>query len=225
MFDRHAHRRNAQITSRIQNRRGDHGMHVEMLVGVHMVQPQPVAAKAANCAATSARICARGGIEGDGEGGFDHIGLEPAIRPHQSGDLFGRQDGLAVDQHHMQPTPRAGRRRARSTASAALARHHQAGGGEDTVEMGAFHRFVHRDCGAEIVSGDNQTFARLRPPVNPSSPDLASCPRLMLRLLPFCGARSRRIPRLRAGGASSCPSRAASRPRSRRSCWGGSSSA
>jgi hypothetical protein len=42
----------------------------------------------------------------------------------------------------------------------------------------------------------------------------ASCPRLMLRLLPFCGAGSRRIPRLRAGGASSCPSRAASRPRS-----------
>jgi hypothetical protein len=38
-----------------------------------------------------------------------------------------------------------------------LARHHQAGGGEDT-DMGAFHRFVHRDCGAEIVSGDNQAF-------------------------------------------------------------------
>jgi hypothetical protein len=35
---------------------------------------------------------------------------------------------------------------------------HQAGGGQDAVDMGAFNRLVHRHGGTEIVGGDDQAF-------------------------------------------------------------------
>ena len=46
---------------------------------------------------------------------------------------------------------------ARATASSSGgAGHHQAGGGQDAVAMGALDRLVDFDGGAEVVGGDDQ---------------------------------------------------------------------
>jgi hypothetical protein len=43
-----------------------------------------------------------------------------------------------------------------------IARHHQTGGGQDAVAMGALDGFVDRDGGTEVIRRDDQALQRIR---------------------------------------------------------------
>ena len=193
-------------------RRGDGGMQMEMLVGVDMIERQA------------------GGGEG-GELGFD-LGFQLARAPwagrtsprrpapcrcgncrwHRPDRAPRRPAGPAC----LPPAPDAGRRASDGMALARAHRiggggagHHQAGGGENAVAMGALDRVI--DFAAAPKSSAvtmSVSLALALEACRQTPPAMEAClPRLTKRSCLRGCAGTGRTPRLRAGGAPACRAR------------------
>ena len=139
-------------------KRGDGGMQMEMLVGVDVIQRQARWPRKPRTGPRSRRPAARAPMAGRTSPRRPAPCRCGKCRRHRPDRAPARPAAPAC----LPPAPDAGRRAAPASPWRApprrprRARHHQAGGGQNAVAMGALDRLVDFDGGAEIIGGDDQ---------------------------------------------------------------------
>ncbi len=129
-----------------------------MLVGIDVIQPQAGGFKSGELGLDlRPQLGPHLGAEEHGGAGAGHVGAEASGTIYQVGHHGRGQDRPAFHQHQMQADPQA--RHGFGALHGVIGggtRHHQAGGRQDAITMGAFDRLVDFDSRAEVVGGDDQ---------------------------------------------------------------------
>jgi len=137
----------------------DPGMQVKIEMPIHMVQPEPGRTKPFELGQEfPAHLSLQPRHEEISESRHDGLIGEPPPRVDQSGDLRGRQDRSAADQHRMQPHPQAGIVSGHLDGLlGGLAGDHETGRSQDALPMSALDRPVGAFGDSEIVRVDDQS--------------------------------------------------------------------
>ena len=143
----------------------EHGrMQMEMAVGIDVIERKAGLLEGLELGAQfGLDLSAGAGQEEAAHSGLEEIGVKTAIGPDQRRQFARRQQRPAVDQHQMQPDPQFRQPPgALDGVGGGLGPHHQAGGGEDAIAGGPFHRLVNGEAEAEVIGGHDQSFHGVR---------------------------------------------------------------
>jgi hypothetical protein len=133
-------------------------MKMDVLVSVHMVEPQAGRMKGLELRADLHRELTTNSRQSKKPNtGAAHIRIEAAVPAHQPGDLGGRKGRMPIDENQMEADPQV--RQATGTSSRigdGRGADHQARGRQNAVPVGLFDSFVDGGVEPEIVGTNDQ---------------------------------------------------------------------
>ena len=155
---RHSHRPQPVAATDLQDLRGGGRMHVEVLVGVHVIQRQARAAKSLELRCDlGGKLAPYRGAKVYVQGSLGHAASETPRGIDQIGQVVRLKHRMPVNQHNVQPHAQRGHAACPHHRISGSGRpDHEARGGDNAGPVGDLHRLVDFVRASEIVCGDDQ---------------------------------------------------------------------